>query len=55
MLQIVQNTQLAASFPELKYRGESHNYMIAISNQKITSYIPTNRTMINIPLNITAF
>ena len=43
MLEIVQNKQLAASFPGLKYCGESHNYMTRSATKKLL-HIPTKRT-----------
>ena len=43
MLQIEQNKQLAASFPGLKYCGESHNYMTRLATKKLL-HILTNRT-----------
>ena len=43
MLQIVQNKQLAASFPGVKCCGESHNYMTQSTTKKLL-HIPTNRT-----------
>ena len=43
VLQIEQNKELAASFPELKYCGKSHNYMTWLA-VKILLHIPTNST-----------
>ena len=43
MLQIEQNKQIVASFPRLKYCGESHNYMTPSATKKIL-HIPTNKT-----------
>ena len=43
MLQIEQNKQIAASFPGLKYCGESHSFM-TLSATKKTLHIPTNKT-----------
>ena len=43
VLQIEQNKELAASFPELKYCGKSHNYMTWLA-VKILLHIPINST-----------
>ena len=43
MLQIEQNKQLAASFPRLKYWGESHKYMTWSTAKKLL-HIPANRS-----------